>query len=90
MRNTGNDSASVAVELMTARAANPKGETTFLGEHLLAVIEERGHGDDVAAIIEIVLGFIALSGALVELRATEVGISEEDTLRELAVRFDGV
>jgi hypothetical protein len=90
MRNTGNDSASVALEIMTARAAHPKGDRTFLGEHLLDVIEERGHGDDVAAIIEIVLGFITLSGALIEQRVTEVGISEEDTLRELAVRFDGV
>ncbi len=76
-----------AIELMSAWAGDPDGDTDFLGQRLTALLEEED--DPLGAAIELIAGLVNLTGLLLVRRLSENGVTESQTLQEMGVRFAG-
>lgn len=78
------ESARMGVEVLTAWLASPDWADDFLNERLDAILEAADTPDSA---LQLALGLISVSGFLLRRRESEVGISSEDSLRELGRAF---
>jgi hypothetical protein len=75
-----------AIELMTAWTASPEGPGEVFQGVLSRHLDNRPPEVAAATSVELIMKMTTLCGVVLALRELEVGVSIEDTLRELALR----
>ena len=78
--------ARLAIEVMTARVHDLDVHKQFALERLVDAVEHR-RDDDFTGSLDVIFGLMTLTGDLLGMRLTETGVSAEQTLRELALRY---
>lgn len=73
-----------AVAIMSEWLGDSEGASGRVGDRVMQIVEEAGNGDVAAGLIEVVVGFINLTGQLLLHADDRTGVPGEVLLRELA------
>lgn len=82
VRNT-----QMAIEVMTAWASDPDGLDDFIFDRIRSLIDDTEDQNPLRAAVDLINGFVNLSGHLLIRRESEMKVRDVDTLRELALEY---
>lgn len=86
-RDLQNQSALVAVELMTASLESTESAGPQLLQERVVDLVMRGNRSEVENAIGLVIGLVNVCGSLIQTRESEQGVPRQDTMRELGMFF---
>lgn len=82
VRNT-----QMAIEVMTAWASDPDGIDDFIFDRMRSLIDDAEDGNPLRAAVDLINGFVNLSGELLIQRESEMNARDIDTLRQLGLKY---
>ncbi|MFE4001484.1 hypothetical protein ACFX43_22145 [Nocardioides sp. YIM B13467] len=77
----------MAIEVMTAWASDPDGIDDFIFDRIRSIIDDAENGNPLRAAVDLIHGFVNLSGTLLIQRESEMHVSDIDTLRQLGLEY---
>lgn len=82
VRNT-----QMAIEVMTAWASDPDGIDDFIVARMRSLIDDAEDGNPLRAAVDLINGFVNLSGSLLIQRESEMNVRDIETLRQLGLEY---